>query len=469
MIWVLICYKMHNMKVFILGAGRRGIRLAKRLLEEKNSVVLMDSDPESVNWAMTNIDCLAVEGKGTSIDDLRNAGIEQADVFIALSGSDRTNLISCAIVASEFSVPLTIASIRNYSYSDAPNGHSPIMGINHIVNPSQEVANHIYRNIERGIYSDIITFDNSSLVLYNIDIEKKSKFAGKKVKDIRRLIPGQFIIAALARNDHAIVPSGDTVLLQNDTLSICADENSVEDILKSVGQRKQRTKRIGIVGGTNVSEYLIEKFDEKKQSRITLIERDKKICEQFASKFPEILVINDSITREGFLKEEGIDNYDLLISLTENDELNIITASYAKHSGVKNTVALINNNSEYIRMADYLDVDTIISSQIITVDSVMKYLHGYNVSSLHSLFDGDLEALEYRVEESSPLCGKIVKDIDMKGKGIISGVVKNNGKKNETIIPDGNYVIEENDILLIVAERSSNDHIQNLLKTEEQG
>ena len=153
------------MKVAILGAGRRGIRLARHLVEENKDVIIIDEDADDINDAMSKVDCLGFTGSGTNLEDLSDAGIDDADAFIALTGSDETNLVSSGIASSEFHIPLTIASIRNLSYTGYSGIGTSLMGITHIVNPTQEVAQYIYEDVERGIYSDIISFENSSLVL----------------------------------------------------------------------------------------------------------------------------------------------------------------------------------------------------------------------------------------------------------------------------------------------------------------
>ena len=214
------------MKIVILGAGRRGVRLAKHLTEENKDVIIIDEDIEDVNNAMAKVDCLAVKGSGTSLEDLSDAGLADADAFVALTGSDETNLVSCGIAASEFKVPLTIASIRNLTYTGYNGVGNSLMGISHIVNPTQEVAQYIYQDVERGIYSDIISFENSSLLLYNVYVEKDSPYANQMVKELRKNINANFIIAALQRNGVALVPSGDTVVRTGDTLSLVAQEES---------------------------------------------------------------------------------------------------------------------------------------------------------------------------------------------------------------------------------------------------
>lgn len=461
---MLICdflfYTIYCMKVVILGAGRRGIRLAKRLVQENKDVIIIDEDIDDVNKAMASVDCLACLGSGTSLEDLSDAGIDDADAFVALTGSDETNLVSSGIAASEFQVPLTIASIRNLSYTGYSGIGNSLMGISHIVNPTQEVAQYIYQDVERGIYSDIISFENSSLLLYNVYVEKDSPYTGKLVKQLRRDLNVDFIIAALNRNGEALVPSGDTVVQTGDTLSLVAHEDCVDKILSSVGRRSVKAKHIAIVGATQVTDFLLRAIPQYQHKDIAIIDMDKTVCEKIATMYPDVLVLNADITNESVFEDENLGSYDLMLCLTANDELNIITASYAKNFGIKHSVALVTNNPNYIRMASHLNIDNIISTQDVTVDSLMRFLHGRNVASIHSLFDGQIEAFEFVIADDNPIIGKALKDIDMRGKGIIAGVTKRNGS---TMIPSGIYVIDPGDAIITVIERKSSDFIQKLL------
>ncbi len=443
------------MKVVILGAGRRGTRLARHLTEEKKDVLVLDENPDAVKRIMENVDCLAYKASGTDIDELEEAGIRGADAFIALTSSDETNLVSCSLAASEFNISTTICAIKNISYTKTQN----LMGITHIINPFEETAKSIVRSIERGIYSDIISFENSSLVLYNAPIEAGSKYAGKTVREIRAMIPARFIIAALQRNSVASVPSGDTIVQTGDTLSLAADEKSVELILGAVGKKRCKTNKIAIVGGTKVADYLIHRISDSVRKNITYIDSNLTECEKFASRYPDMLVINENITREGAFRQAGLEDYDLLVCISDTDERNILIASYAKSAGVKAVISVVGKNADYLRIANHLNIDAIVSVQNESVDSIMRYLHGTNVSTLHSLFDGGIEAFEYMVSSKSRLCGNKLKDIDIRGKGIITGIVKD----GQTIIPDGNTVIEEGNIIIMVTQRKASEFIQNLI------
>jgi len=447
------------MKVVILGAGRRGIRLARHLVEEKKDVVMIDQRASEINRAMTSVDCLGVVASGTDAEELRNAGVSNADAFIALSGSDEINLVSCGIVSAEFGVPLTIAAVRSLSYTEKAKSVN-LLGISHIVNPSQEAARHIFGDIDKGLYSDIISFENSSLVLYNIYIDSKSKFRNKAVRELRQLIPGQFIIAAVSSNGNVFVPNGDTVIHENDTLSITISEDTAEEMLEEMGRVRPKAEKIVIIGATMVTDFLLRLLSRKRRRHTTVIARDPQACEELALKYPDVLVLNENITNEGVFRQENLDSYDLMISATDSDELNIIIASYGKHYGIKSTMALVNKNHDFIRMADHLGIDSLLSTQDVTVDSIVKYLQGINISGIHSLFEGKIEALEYKIPSNCPLCGKPLKDINMKGKGIIVGARKPDGT---SLLPGGDYTVNEGDSLIMVIDRQELDFIQQLL------
>ncbi len=452
------------MKIIILGAGRRGIRLAKHLTEEKHDVVIMDEISSEVEEAMSSVDCLGITGNGTDEDDLAESGVKDADVFIALTGNDETNLVSCGLVSSYFNVPMTIASVKDLSYSKSNNhlheGIKPFMGISQIVNPYKETADHIFQEIDKGIYSDVISFDNSRLILYNVFVHKHSSLKNKKVKSIRKAVSGDFILTALNRNGVAIVPNGETIIMAGDTLTLVAKEDSVEKIMMSIGSKREKPKKIFIVGATRITDFLLKNFSPSALKRITVIAKDPDLCKELADKYPQVLVINESITKEGIFISENISSSDLLISITDNDELNILTASYAKHNGVKISMAVVNKNQDFIRMANHLDIDSLISTQDVTVDTIVKFLQGEKISNSYLLFGGSIEAFEFNVFRGNKIIGKALKDIDMRGKGIIAGVSKNG---NETIIPSGSYVVEESDVLIVVIERKYSHDIRMLL------
>ncbi len=433
--------------------------LASHLIHEKQDVVVIDSDPKRANDIQSRLDCLVIIGSGTNIDFLREAEVAKADFFIAVTDSDETNLVACGLVETIRSEVTTIAAIRNLTYVGKDGLPTTILGINHIVNPEAETALSIHTFINRGIVSDAITFEKSNLVLYNIFVGPKSRFANQSIADCRSSIGTEFVIAAMYRKGEAIVPHGDTIVHSEDTLAIAAADDGREALFNIIGQKKVAPKKIVIVGGSKIARFLLKSFKSSELRNIALVEQNPQVCDSFASLFPNLLVIRSDITDETIFEEELLNRYDLLISLTDSDELNVITASYAKSEGVGSTIALIKRNNNYSRLARHLNIDSIISVSEATVDSLLKYMRGKHVSSVHSLFNGLFEVFESEVSKEMKICGKKIEQLNIQKKAIICGITKSD-KTN--IIPTGSYKIESGDILLVCAERSQLTTVQKV-------
>lgn len=450
---------MTNMKVVILGAGRRGTLLARHLIQEKRNVVIIESDPRRAAEIQSKLDCMVIIGSGTDPATLREAEAEKSHFFVAVTDSDEVNLVACGIVENLQSSVTTIAAIRNLTYTGKGGLPATVLGINYIVNPEAEAANSIHAIIERGIFSDVITFERSNLVLYNIYVTEKSRFANQNIANLRGTIGAEFVIAAINRENEGIVPSGNTVVFSGDTLSIVASDNDRDALFKLIGRRRIKPKKIIIVGGSKIARFLLRSFDHNQHKSIALVDQNATVCEEFASLFPNLLVVKSDITDETIFEDERFETYDLLISLTDNDELNIITASYAKRIGITNAITLIKNNNNYINLARHLDIDSVISVSEATVDSLLKYMRGDHVSSVHSLFNGRFEIFEFVISEEMAIAGKKLKEINMRNKGIIAGITTSKG---HNIIPTGAYRIEIGDTLLVCAGREELGFVQKI-------
>jgi trk system potassium uptake protein TrkA len=226
-----------------------------------------------------------------------------------------------------------------------------------------------------------------------------------------------------------------------------------------MGQQRVKPKKIVIVGGSKIARFLLRAFEPSQHRSIILIEQDMDVAARFSQLFPHLLVVKSDITDESIFDDERLDTFDLLISLTDNDELNIITASYAKRIGISRAVALIKNNNNYIRLARHLDIDSVISVSEATVDSLLKYMRGSHVSSVHSLFGGQFEIFEFVITETMGVAGKKLKEINMRNKGVIAGITTGKGVN---IIPTGAYRIEPGDTLLVCAGREELGFVQKI-------
>jgi trk system potassium uptake protein TrkA len=447
------------LKIIILGAGRRGTRLAYHLSKEDEEISFIDKNKTRLDTVLYKLDCMGILGNGTDIDVLKQANCADADVFIAVTGNDEINIVSCGLVASHFPNVKTIAAIKKLGWSGKNERMGSLLGISEIVNPNIVTAKLIYNIVNNGIYNNIITFNNSDLILYNYSVESSKDFVGKSIQELRQERKDNFVVAAIKNKMNTIVPNGSTIIHDNDILSIVGKPKNLSSLMTNVSKKTKDKFKIVLVGGSMITRFFLRQCTSSQLKNIILIEMRNDICNQFATEFPQIVVLNADITDESILTDSHLTNYDLLISLTESDELNLITATYAKKKGIVRSIALIRHNINYLTMESYLGIDSIISTTESTVETVLSKLRGSNVLSIHSILGGSMEVYEYTVEENTKICGKKLSDINMKGKGIIAAI---SNKKSRNIVPTGDYVLNCGDNVLVSVSSGNVKYIQQL-------
>ena len=448
------------MKVIVVGAGRRGFALAKYMIENSHDVVLIDDDYARVEHAKDKLDCLSIYGSGTDMEMLKAAGVENADSFVAVTDKDEVNLISCGIANSLFSVKKTVATVANLEYTGTKGLNGMLFGINYIINSEEEVAKNIVSMIERGIYSDIISFQNSPLMLYNLEIQKNNPLINKRIRDIKLNFSKEFIIAALSHEGEASVPSGNTVIKEKDVLSLVIKDSVTNDVITLFNQNKPKPKKIILVGATHITRLILSFLPSSKRANIVVIDESEKECTNIVSLFPEVRSFVADLTSENVIMEEKLNDYDLLIALENSDELNTILACYAKKCGIKHSIALIKHMNNYASLVDTLNIDKIVSITESVVMSLLSLINDDNVSSIHSIFSGQVEICEITIEGTSSCVGKKLKDLDMKNIAIIAGA---SSKDGSSVIPDGNYTLCADDSLLVVINKGYQNKIKEVL------
>ncbi len=452
------------MKVLIIGAGRRGVRIGRHLAAEGSSITFLDRSVSRCRAAEAKVDCLAVCGSGTDLEKLREAGAEDADTVIAVTDSDEVNIVSCGIVATEFpDVVNTIAAIRSAGYLGAEGLPTRILGITHIINPDQEGARRLLDTIHYGLYRDTLIFPGTDFMIFTVQEGQGSIRQGDRVAGIRKSIPDNFVIAALYRRGSVIIPSGDTEIRQGDIIVVITDSDRAYAALSGSSEREVYTEpeNIVILGATRITRFLLYAFTARERKRVRLIEKDAADAEEFASLFPEITVLNASITDESIWEDEELGDTDLFISLTDNDELNIVTSGYARRIGAKKTIAQIKSNTNYSQFALSLGVDVALSITDVTVDSLIRYLRGDGISAMHTLFEGELEVYEYVVQNTFPFLGKALKDVRFKSRIVIAGVRRADGS---SLVPDGEYVFAEGDSLILSIRHDESGYLKELFR-----
>lgn len=464
------------MKVLILGAGRIGFQLARQLVNEDKQVTVIEKDLRKAKQLSNLVDCQVINDEGNSPAVLREAGIEDSDYFVAVTESDEINMISCGLVAAEFSKPVTICRVRNLDYSASRMIENPLFGINHVVNPEIETARVIVRSIDRGAKSNVHFFDQGDLQLCDFLVPEDSIFVGKPVQVLRAEIENNFLIALLLRNDTYLIPSGDTVIHGGDQLYLLGSEKDLEGILATNGKPQQPINRIAMIGGGKISRYvaddlyeardpganlfqkMISRLIPRKSRQIQFIEQDYDKCKSLTDRYPEARVTHADISEEGILEEGDIEGYDLLLTATGNQELNIITAMYAKKMGIPRTIALVQKRG-YMNIAQDLGIDVVVSLNNALVNSILKIIRRGNIRSVHAISDSVYEIIELALEPGTTIADKAVRDVKLPKESLILLVVRH----DEQIIPYGDLVLEMGDRVLIIAKTDDMKKIEGTI------
>lgn len=431
------------MNIVIVGAGEVGTHIASQLVAEQKDVVIIEKDPECAARASNMIDCLVVTGEGSNVDVLRQAGAENADIFIAATSVDEVNMISCFVAGSAFNTPIKIARVRNVDYMRGGLLKNSSIGIDYLVNPEIEAAFDIVQTVAHGASSGIFAFQGTNAQLRDFLVKDDSIFNGVLVKDIRSLIDQNFIIAGVLRNEMLHIPKGDFQILTGDHIYIVALGKSFNKILTRAGMTVDKLKRIVLVGGGLIGKHIAGMLIEDGKD-VRIIEKDYERCKELSALYPEATVINGNISDQDVFEEENIAYTDAIITTTQSEELNILAGVYAKSKGVKRAVALI-DKLNYTTLATNLGIDSCISAKLSSVDAILKFIRKGNIKNVYTIFEGQAEAIEFIVGGSNQnIVGKKIMDLKLPAGCLIITVQRH----RKTIIPTGSFVIEEGDSLI---------------------
>lgn len=431
------------MNIVIVGAGEVGTHIASQLVAEQKDVVIIEKDPECAARASNMLDCLVVTGEGSNVDVLRQAGAENADIFIAATSIDEVNMISCFVAGSAFNTPVKIARVRNVDYMRGGLLKNSSIGIDYLVNPEIEAAFDIVQTVAHGASSGIFAFQGTNAQLRDFLVKDDSIFNGVLVKDIRSLIDQNFIIAGVLRNEMLHIPKGDFQILTGDHIYIVALGKSFNKILTRAGMTVDKLKRIVLVGGGLIGKHIAGMLIEDGKD-VRIIEKDYERCKELSALYPEATVINGNISDQDVFEEENIAYTDAIITTTQSEELNILAGVYAKSKGVKRAVALI-DKLNYTTLATNLGIDSCISAKLSSVDAILKFIRKGNIKNVYTIFEGQAEAIEFIVGGSNQnIIGKKIMDLKLPAGCLIITVQRH----RKTIIPTGSFVIEEGDSLI---------------------
>ncbi len=466
------------MKIVIVGAGMVGSQLARHLIQERDDVVIVERDEEVARHASNRLDCLVLHDEGNSLAVLEEAGIAKADALICVTESDEVNMITCGLAASRYPELLKIARVRNDEYAKLSGMDERLLGIDRFVHPDVEAARAVLAAIEHGALGDVLAFGDGPFELGSVDVGAGSSLADVSVRDFRSLVGGECLVTLVERGDETIIPDGSTTLRVGDRFHALAREDELGRIFELAGRRMKSLQRIGIVGGSRIGALIVEGLlgnDEKKPSmlsrlmrvfrpkayrKVVVIERDYGLCKELSARFPEALVLNEDISDEGFVADEGIGDLDLIVTATENQELNMIAALYLKSRGVDRAVALV-SGAGYAAIARRLGVDVVVPMKSVVVDSILSHLLGRGVRGVHRVGDGSVEILEMELCDTAPVIGTRLDQFKLAAGGLVMLVTRG----TESFLPHGDYVFAAGDKIVLTVKKGGEDEAERLFGT----
>ena len=437
------------MKIVIVGDGKVGHTLMKELSQEGHDIVIVDNNIEVVEKSLNTYDIMAIRGNGASYHVLKQAEADEADMLIAATSSDEINMLSC-LVAKKLGTKRTVARVRNPEYSEQLFIMRGELGLNMSINPEYTAAKEISRVLRFPSAQKIETFSRGRVELIQMSVEKGSSLDGQPLLTIGSAFKSKILICAIERSDKIIIPSGNVTLQAGDEIYLTASNEQITMFVKNAGLMKEKIKTVMITGGGRITYYL-SKMLENVGIEVKVIEEDYDRAKYLSEELPESMIIHGDGTNHELLLEEGIADVDSFVSLTGNDEENIIVSIFALKYNMKKVITKVNNLSLTHLLNENL-LDTVVSPRYLTASQIIQYVRalqnsmGSNVQTLHRIINDQVETLEFTVKVKHDFLGIKLKDLKLKDKLLISCIVRD----NKTIIPAGNDTIELNDSVIVV-------------------
>lgn len=442
------------MKIIIVGCGRVGVALCEQLVAEGHDIIVIDSDSKKVEYLVDTYDVMGINGNGASSDIQKEATVSNSDILIACTPSDELNII-CCMVAKKLGAKETIARIRKPEYYNLFMSNE--LGLSLMVNPEYEAAKEIYRILNFPSANKVERFADGQLELIEYRIPQNSGLVGVQLKNFRNIFENKVLVCAAQREDEALIPGGDYTFEESDKVHFVGKPKEIHAFFKSIGASKGRYKKIMLLGGGRLAFYLAKELAEN-TSHIKIIERDLETCRELEDSLENVEVIRGNGFDQEILMEEGIEDVDAVVAVSEEDEKNILISMFALSKN-KKVITIIKKDS-YLPMLESLGIDSVVSPKSLTANQIIRYVRalrnhdGGDVCTLIRIDNNKAEVLEFSANVSFEGKGVPLKDLNLKKKMLVAGIVRG----GEAITPDGSTRIEAGDrVIVVTAVKGIND------------
>lgn len=435
------------MKILILGAGQVGKTVASALSHEQNDITVVDHNYQLLKALENRLDIRTVHGEASHPDVLVRAGAEDAELILAVTNSDETNMVACQVAYTLFQTPTRLARVRSMSYQNHPELFSTTaVPVNYIISPELLVTQSIKHLIEWPEALQILDFAEGKAQLVAVKAHSGGPLVGHELRSLSQQVPNVSTrIVAVFRRDAAIIPDGVTVVEEDDEVFFLAASRDIPAVLRAFGRSGKSTRRVIIAGGGKIGERLAQSIESS--YLVKLIELDYERCRELAKSLYQTIILNGDVTDASLLKDEAIGDTDVFCAVTNDDETNILSAMLAKRCGVRKSLSII-NHPDYLDLTQGDAVDIALSPALFTIGAILTHIRRGDVVAVHSLRRGAAEAIEIIVHgdrQTSRVVGKHAKTLNLPEGTTIGAIVR----RDELVFINSRTVIESGDHIIM--------------------
>ena len=446
-------------KIIIVGAGQVGFNVASRLATENKEVVVVDRDAAALKLVSEQLDVQTVEGSGSSPAVLQEAGVQAADILLAVTDSDETNLVSCLFADMLSPATKKLVRLRNDDYTNFENNlKERPPHIDTIINPELELVRTVQRLLDVPGAVDVAEFADGRLKLIGVRLGPGSPLAGKHLWELPRKTGGYgFLIAAIVREEELIIPTGRDVLKAGDLVYFVTEQNRVFEALSLFDIKAETVRRALVVGGGRIG-FRLAKALEEKNIYTKIIEKDPRRANELAENLNRVIVLQGDGSDQSLLSEENVQDMDVVITVTSDEETNILISLLARRMGVGKAITLINRFA-YLPLVAAIGIEHVISPRLSAVNTILQHVRRGNVLTSVSLKGEQAEAMEAVAMETSDVVGKPLKNIDFPKGALVMAIFRG----QEVIIPSGDSVIHPMDRIVILSTQKAISKVEKAL------
>ena len=451
------------MKIIIVGNGKVGYAIARQLAVEDHDITIVDDDAAALHRADSTLDVMCVEGNGASISVLDAAGVRSADLVIAVTSLDETNLV-CCLIAKKLGAQHTIARVRNPEYRRDAGMLKREIGLDMLINPDLGAAQEIARILSFPAAFSVEPFAGGRIDMIGFRVTEEDSLAGVSLNDFHRNRLAEVLICAAHRGDDIIIPDGSFVPRSGDKLYMVGTKAELQKMLRGIGRTLQKVKNVSILGGSRITMYLTWEL-ARSNTKVRIVEMKHDKCLRLSAELPGAMIIDGDGTDADLIESENIFETDAFVALTDRDEENLLMALTAQRAGVPKVLTKM-TRPNYMDLVQETKLGSIISPKDLTSNQITRYVRalansqGSTVESLYKMLDGSVEALEFTATASSrSVLDKPLKDLTLK-KGVLLAAI---ARENKIIIPGGLTTIQEGDHVVVVTKSQVFDDLTDIL------